>query len=107
MQGAAEAVQGAAPALNGIKPVYKGCYTDERGNRALPNNLKISQELTNPVCWQHCAGFKFAGTQVSDVYQLHLYFCRTMGKESLRKERGENTSLECHIDLKSLNSLIR
>jgi len=60
-----QAVQGAAPALNlnNIKPVYKGCYTDERGNRALPSNLKISQDLTNPKCWQHCAGYKYAGTQ--------------------------------------------
>jgi len=60
-----QAVQGAAPALNlnNIKPVYKGCYTDERGNRALPSNLKISQDLTNPKCWQHCTGYKYAGTQ--------------------------------------------
>ena len=44
---------------------YEGCFIDKIDDRDLSENLKLGRgAMTNALCWDHCKGYKYAGTQV-------------------------------------------
>lgn len=46
---------------------YEGCYIDKIESRDLPENLKLGRgAMTNAMCWDHCKGYKYAGTQFNN-----------------------------------------